>query len=362
MATLSWLVAILLGIYAWSLGFLDMRHWEVAAISGLIMMVTLLMDFAMRRGWNLRFRDPSLTLPQVLFAIFIALLVVSRTTEARGVMLMLFMMAMMFGLFQLGRREFALVAAVAILGFGGLYLFEIVSGRSERGDELRLLELGGFSIIMGWMAYIGGYVSRLRKNLSARNTELHELNDKLHFLAGHDELTGLPNRRRMMDRLEQAQISAESQAAPFCILMLDLDRFKRVNDRHGHAVGDQVLVEFARRTQQALRGHDTIARVDDSIADMGRFGGEEFLAIVHDSDIEGARLAAERLRQSVAGQPFETNAGPIDCTVSVGVAQHHPPEPLRITLLRADQALYQAKATGRNRSVVETELEHSATT
>ncbi len=353
LAMLSWTIAIFMAACAWSLGLLHMNALEFASAVVVISIVMLFSDHAVRRGWNLRFKDPSLTLPLILFSIAIALWVVSRTTDARGIMLMIFIMSMMFGMFHLDRRQYIMVALVAVGGYLLIFLTEWWTGACERCIDLGLLELAVFGIVMFWMAYIGSYVSQLRRKLNERNADLLALNERLTFLAGHDHLTGLPNRRRILDSVEQAGRRARDSKQAFCLAMLDLDRFKQVNDTLGHAAGDEVLVEFARRTNRVLRGEDTVSRVDPTMDDMGRFGGEEFLAILQDTDLDGAYQAAERLREAIRSQPFETHAGPVSCTVSIGLARYRPPEPLRNTLARADQALYRAKKAGRDRVVAE---------
>lgn len=353
LAMLSWAIAIGMAAGAWSLGLLHMNAFEFTFAVVVIASVMLFSEFVVRHGWNLQLKDPSLTLPLMLFSIAIALWVVSRTSDARGIMLMIFIMSMMFGMFQLNRRQYVTVAVVAVGGYLLIFLSELWTGSCERCVDIGLLELLVFSLVIFWMAYIGSYVSQLRRKLNERNDDLQALNDRLTFLAGHDDLTGLPNRRRILDSLERVGRRARDNNQNFCLAMLDLDHFKHVNDSFGHAAGDEVLVEFAHRANQVLRGEDTVSRIDPSIDDMGRFGGEEFLAILQDTDLDGAQQATERLREAIRSEPFVTRAGPVQCTVSIGLARYRPPEPLRNTLARADQALYRAKKAGRDRVMTE---------
>ncbi len=357
LAMLTWAIAILIVLAAWTLELLEITLVELTVIVAVVILANGLFDFAIRYDWNLRLKDPSLTLPQMLLSVLIALWVVSHTVDARGIMLMLFIMSMMFGMFRLNGRQYTMIAAIAVGGYLTIFLSEVMSGACERCTDLGLLKLGVFAVVMFWMAYVGSYVSRLRQTLNERNQSLESLNQKLSFLAGHDDLTGLPNRRQILDRLEKTGERSRRRDQDFCVAMLDLDNFKQVNDRLGHAAGDEVLVEFARRASQVLRGEDTVARIDDSMRDMGRFGGEEFLALLGDTDLEGGRMAGDRLRQATEARPFPTRLGPVQCTVSIGIARYRAPEPLRATLSRADQALYLAKQTGRNRVVTEAELD-----
>lgn len=157
-----------------------------------------------------------------------------------------------------------------------------------------------------------------------------------------DPLTGLYNRRYMMTQLGQLLNRSAQGAKPVSIVALDIDHFKPVNDTHGHAVGDLVLQEFARRLKENVRPMDIVCRP----------GGEEFLVIMPETRGDIACTVAERVRRAVASQPFEFEAakGPLSVTVSAGVSTNDGPDNTADDVLRrADNALYQAKKSGRNR-------------
>ena len=163
-------------------------------------------------------------------------------------------------------------------------------------------------------------------------------------MAVTDPLTGLRNRRYLDSHLGRMIDRARESRSPLSLLAFDLDRFKAVNDEFGHAAGDAVLREFARRLAENTRGHDVIARI----------GGEEFVCAMPDADIDDARVAAERVRAAVERPGFDSDGRMIDVTVSVGVAALRPIDRLPEKLLaRADAALYRAKTTGRNRVILE---------
>jgi two-component system cell cycle response regulator len=161
-------------------------------------------------------------------------------------------------------------------------------------------------------------------------------------LAVTDPLTGLYNRRYAMNHLGQIAARAAETGRSFAVMLLDIDHFKQVNDRHGHAAGDAVLAGVAGRMRDNLRGVDLLAR----------FGGEEFVAALPDTTLEEARIAAERLRAVVAEAPFDPPgpaAAPISVTLSVGVALGQGAEtPVAALLEEADRALYVSKSDGRN--------------
>ncbi|GEM_PF-1353729 len=170
------------------------------------------------------------------------------------------------------------------------------------------------------------------------------LADDLQRLARTDSLTGLANRRHLFNIAAREFERARRYGRPLAVLMFDLDHFKRVNDTYGHPVGDQVLREVAQRCQKALRKIDT----------LGRYGGEEFVAIMPEADLPDAQQAAERLRASVANEPILTTAGPIPITISVGVVALDDRFPDLPALLKSvDETMYLAKNSGRNRVCVQ---------
>lgn len=163
-------------------------------------------------------------------------------------------------------------------------------------------------------------------------------------LAVTDPLTGLRNRRYVDTHLKRMVEQAKATGSPLSLLAFDLDRFKSVNDTYGHPAGDAVLVEFAKRLTANARSVDLI----------GRIGGEEFIIAMPDAALENARAAAERIREQVESPCFETEAGALSVTVSIGVATLHADDPGPAKLFsRADSALFIAKSAGRNRVMLE---------
>lgn len=162
---------------------------------------------------------------------------------------------------------------------------------------------------------------------------------RLRVLALTDELTGVANRRRIEVLGEDAVAQARADERPLSVVAFDIDGFKAINDRHGHLVGDRVLARVAEACQQALRQFDEI----------GRTGGEEFVVLLPDSDVDAARQVAERLRAGVEALDFSDAAPGLRVTISLGVTALTARDAgLADVLARADQALYQAKAAGRN--------------
>jgi two-component system cell cycle response regulator len=163
-------------------------------------------------------------------------------------------------------------------------------------------------------------------------------------LAVTDSLTGLHNRRYMVSHLDTLMKRGRESGRPVAVLIMDIDHFKNVNDTYGHAVGDEVLQEFAERIKRNVRGIDLAVR----------YGGEEFVVVLPETDLEVAKMVAERLRKNVADEAFEVSAdaGKIKVTVSIGGTVYDGTEISAGGLLRqADGALYSAKNQGRNQVV-----------
>lgn len=169
------------------------------------------------------------------------------------------------------------------------------------------------------------------------------LNAELRAMAQRDSLTGTFNRRTFMTLLDKAASSARRRQTVVPLLVMDIDHFKAINDRHGHRYGDMALQHFVNIAQRTLRKEDV----------LGRLGGEEFGAFLPNTLLDDAHDVAERLRQAVAANPLTTNTGVIRLTVSIGVAHFGAGDDLEATIDRADQAMYKAKQAGRNQVVLD---------
>lgn len=184
---------------------------------------------------------------------------------------------------------------------------------------------------------------RAGKRILDLQAALIRAQNDLQFAAAHDALTGLWNRGAIIDLLKREVSRRQRTGDPLGVIMADIDFFKKINDTHGHLVGDVVLREVTRRLAADVRPYDVV----------GRYGGEEFLIVFPGCTPSNLTIGAERLRQCVADQPVETEVGQIAVTLSLGIASVEQGEKETLdceTLLRsADEALYAAKARGRNR-------------
>jgi len=177
-------------------------------------------------------------------------------------------------------------------------------------------------------------------------TERQRLLQALRHQATHDELTGLVNRRQLFELAEREHARIQrGQAAPAALLMLDIDHFKRINDTHGHLAGDDILRHLGQTLRSTLRTADIAAR----------YGGEEFVLLLPATDLDAALRLAVRLRDTVAASTVFSNGQPLHYTISLGVTTLSAQDAsLDVAIARADEALYRAKAGGRNRIEVET--------
>lgn len=172
--------------------------------------------------------------------------------------------------------------------------------------------------------------------------DLNLAEQRLYHMATTDPLTGAYNRREWFKRIEVETIRAARTQTPLCVIMLDLDHFKNINDTYGHQAGDEVLKWVSAKMHKALRASDILCR----------YGGEEFLIMAPETDIEKSTFLAERIRLLIEEEPVNSKEAQIHVTVSLGVAQYQPNETHEHMIFRADKALYQAKHNGRNRVCV----------
>jgi diguanylate cyclase (GGDEF)-like protein len=198
-----------------------------------------------------------------------------------------------------------------------------------------------FVLTIGQCAFVGLYGDAMRKRLYRRGVELSEANKRIEELAELDELTGSFNRRCIMRMLDDEIARARRLKSPCAIALIDLDWFKRINDRYGHPTGDEVLRTFAITVFANIRHIDR----------FGRYGGEEFLLVLPDTPEDEALKLLDRLRAIVADLDWSAFSPGLQVTLSAGVAMLRPHENPDTFLARADSALYVAKARGRNRIV-----------
>jgi diguanylate cyclase (GGDEF)-like protein len=296
-----------------------------------------------RTGRTRTMRDPNLMIPQQSFSLLaIAFAYTAIGPHDRGLVLVLIALVMVFGMYTHQPRQAAFAGVLAMV------LLAVCMGVLSHIDPVYYpptLELLRFELMIGTLPplILAAYqISAWRNRLALQRRELRDTLEKVQTLASRDALTGLYNRRHMQDRLADSAKRHERYGERFTVVLVDLDHFKRINDVHGHRVGDEALMAFASAATLALRESDTV----------GRWGGEEFLFILPNTSPTKALVALDRLRAALQHCSISSRVPGLRVAFSAGIALHDLAAPVHRTLERADHALYQAKTAGRNRSLV----------
>lgn len=354
MACISYLITFTLVAFLYEEGMLPLA--PVIAFVGLSLLINGTFLTIFQLGLNLRCPDPSLTASQIIASAIPPLMIIYYldVAQARSILLLIAVVPALYGIFALNTRQLMRTLGIMV-GFYAVLLLAMRSNRPEAftATSLEIVQLFALVVVFAQIAWLGGYINHLRSKIKARNQELSsamgELNTALETirgLASRDELTGISNRRHLLEMLAHEFKRYQRAQAPFSIAMIDVDHFKQVNDRYGHQAGDQVLRSIAERVQASLRNTDC----------FGRYGGEEFMVILPQTPLSGARVKAERIRRDVESLRFPDIAPDFHVTVSIGLAEFHDASVDEATR-RADALLYRAKQAGRNQVMFCEEIE-----
>lgn len=302
--------------------------------------LTALFAVVLRMGLNRRMGGTRFTTVQMLSACGLMLITAAAVPQIGMLLLLTLIVALATAALQLPLRH---VLAVSVL-VAAFSLSLLLANGNRFGmplDDwwLRLLSGLWFAVVLAKIAAINLIGTQMRKALSASNARLAVALTQVRELSERDELTGLQNRRSILALLTEERARFARGGLAFGVGILDIDHFKGVNDRFGHAMGDDVLRLFAKIVAGRLRGTDRIAR----------YGGEEFLMLLPSTlEAPSAVLAAERLRCAVDEHPWSDLAADLIVTCSIGVTMSRAGEGVAEMLERADAALYRAKSDGRN--------------
>jgi diguanylate cyclase len=288
-----------------------------------------------RLGFNQRFHEPSLMLPQLLVPLLIMLAVAHLEHTTQIALVPFILIAFSFGIFRLSTASLSLLSVGCLSAYLGIIVMRANVEGYEYGFRADLMQWFVLALTLPGMILVGKQIQNLRQLLKATRYQLEHYEEK----SVRDELTGLYNRRQLQTELEQAKQRADMRSVPFSIGLIDIDKFKGINDTHGHLAGDTILKEFSRVARDSIRDTDV----------LGRYGGDEFMQILPDTDLKGAVMHAERLRVYAHFLEFQEILPQKHISLSIGVAQYRRGEKITDLIARADTALYKAKELGRNR-------------
>jgi diguanylate cyclase len=323
-----------------------MPQQHITPFDGMVVVIyegvsVLLFYSLIRSGLSARFRDPLLSLPQMLVASAVACFAYVVAPVLRPSLLHLLCVIQVFNMITLTPLGSRIVGASAVL----MLLMALLAMQllGQAGLSTEMFNIAMSCVILLSLAKLSHQYSVVRANVESEKELLADAVERMRELVIRDALTGLFNRKHMQDLLRQECERFARSGQGFCVALIDLDHFKRVNDVYGHQMGDAVLAGVARAAQGALRENDVICR----------WGGEEFLVLLRDNDPaqEGLQAMA-RLRRHVTELRPASSAPDLSVTFSAGLAVSQPGEAMVQMLERADRALYAAKSGGRNQDAL----------
>jgi len=298
-----------------------------------------------RSGLNLRLKDPGMLRTQIVSSWLVQALFLALAPQLAVLFLVCLLVGYNHAMISFEGRQFT----VAWLLQGALTAVALAVSHDRFGypgsSSLDIAILWAFFFLCTYrLTAIGAQYATLRAKLSLKNQQLSESLERIEQLASHDDLTGLLNRRSFMTLIEAERLRFQRSGQLFCVAILDIDHFKGVNDKYGHQVGDEVLKTFSRVAAAEVRSSDVFAR----------YGGEEFIVLLTAPTVcEAASGALDRIRRAVEAHGWEAITPGRSITLSAGVACAKADDTAQQLISRADAALYEAKAAGRNRVVLD---------
>jgi diguanylate cyclase (GGDEF)-like protein len=339
-----WAATCLLYLIGGILLFLSVRAGAADRSSATLLVAigtsgVALFALLVRASTALGIAPSTLAIWQALFAMACNIGAYVITGPLRGVYLIFLLVVMVFCAFSLRLRHTMLLCAYALGMLGATMLWLVASYPATYPAYVEGVHFASAACALVSVTLLTGEMSKLRLRLKRQKEDLVAAMATIRTLATVDELTSLANRRHMNELLVAQERRHEPAGEPTCIALIDLDFFKSVNDRYGHAAGDAVLRAFSDAARSELRAQDVLAR----------WGGEEFLLLLAGTPLAQAGVVLERMAARVAAAPAAVPGHDLQITFSAGLAQRQDGEPFADTITRADKALYHAKSNGRNR-------------
>lgn len=311
--------------------------WTLLSVGGMVLAFVLI-----RSGWSRRLEDPSLTVPQMLYAITSGAIAYALVGAGRGGVFPIVMVILMFGMFIATPQQMARVSLYAVAVFGATMAW---MAWRRPAVYVPAIELGHFLMVATMMpavSILAARLSRMRLRARSQRAELTAALSRIRELATRDELTGLINRRHLQELMEQEHQRCIRSGHTFCVAVLEIDGFAAVVAGLGEGSGDELLRGVAVEGLRFVRVADVLAY----------WGGERFVLLMSDTRAPLARGGLDRLRERVADSRVLARDEALRVTLSAGLAEHHAGETVAQTLARAEAGLREAAAVDKNRVVV----------
>jgi diguanylate cyclase (GGDEF)-like protein len=325
-------------VYGALAGIFDARG--AYGLAGACMLATLIFLIIMCSGWNLKFAQPSLALPQALCAQTCVAMAYIVTGPVHAGTLILLATVMVFSMFEMRTASVWFVMVYTIVLIGVVMLWCSHQDPATYPPRLQVIYFVMTATVLPSISSLSIQLRKMRERLRTQKAELEMALEQIRKVATHDELTGLPNRRHMLSLLAEHTDRHRRGGPDFTVALADMDHFKNVNDTFGHRVGDAALVCFAKQARIHLRSTDIV----------GRWGGEEFLIILPASPPGDPNIGIERLRGALAVTQVTAAAPHLRLAFSTGMTRYVAGEEIDDLIERADQALYDAKEAGRGQT------------
>ena len=328
-------IPLLLLAYAFKLIALAPALWLIGAMAAINVGLYVVFRF----GLNQRFRDPSLTWLQIFVANIVLMCGAFSFNQGRAFVLTMCLVVLMFGVFRFTTREFVMITLQILAGYALVINLLMYLKPDTVNVYLEWFQWAGLAAVLPLFAVVGGRISELRRRLRSSNEELSSALAAIRQMATHDHLTGLPNRVLFNEELQLALARAERHGRSVAMFFMDLDRFKNINDTLGHAFGDRVLQETAKRLHGCVRDTDIVARL----------GGDEFVLLVEEFGEESNLAGIGRKLLAAVAQLIVIDGQELNLSVSIGICTYPGGGRDSKTMLsNADIAMYRAKQQGRN--------------
>ncbi len=330
-------------IFSYLMGMVEMKLVNFLSLLTFIWAGNLLYYIIATTKINDKLNKPDMFIPLLVWSIFCIIFpTYFMTSTLRSIFLMNYFLVVIFGVFRLNLKQFVSLTIFAVLLLGFVLVFIVKNKPATQVDIYNELLLWGmFSLTAFSFAVICSNISTLRQKLKEQKLEILNAFSDIHKLSITDELTGIYNRRYIMDFIANKKLKADKGLDKFIACMIDIDHFKKINDTYGHDVGDIVLKKFSQEINNLIRHDDCFARV----------GGEEFILILSHIDIEIAKDVLERIMNKIRKIDFDGYPN-LKITLSAGMSPYIKDMSIEDLLKNIDNLLYQAKNSGRNKYMI----------